>query len=127
MPEKKGVIQADTIVDIQKDVRGIHISNEMAKYIAELVAATRNPEMIGLTGLKRYIELGGSPRATLGIGQLSRAKAYLDERDYITPKDVESVWHMGMRHRLQLSFAAEADGISIENVLDKILRETTLP
>jgi MoxR-like ATPase len=112
------------IVDTRKVVQQIYIDEKIQKYIVDIVFATRFPADYGLTDLKSMISFGASPRASINMALASRAYAFLRNRGYVIPEDVRAVCHDVMRHRLGLTYEAEANNITsdaiISNILDKI-------
>jgi len=104
----------------RQEVLGLHMADPVERYMVELVMATRDPAPWG-DDLAGWIDYGASPRGTLALDRCARANAWLDERDYVTPEDVQRVCHDALRHRLLVSFEAEAAGISSNHVLDAVL------
>jgi MoxR-like ATPase len=97
------------------------MSDAVEEYIVQLVLATRTPEKYNDT-LAHWMEFGASPRATLAIDRCSRAHAWLNQRDYVSPDDVQAIAHDCLRHRLILSYEAEAEGITSDQVIDELLK-----
>ncbi|NEW60672.1 AAA domain-containing protein [Sulfurovum sp. bin170] len=112
---------------IRQEAMDIHIDEEVEKYIVELVFATRNPEEYGLEKIAPYIEFGASPRASIDMYKASRAVAYLKGRDFVSPIEVAYIAKEILRHRIVLSYEAEADGITADSIVDKILRAVDIP
>ena len=98
----------------------IHLSEAVEEYIVQLVAATRQPAAYDET-LGRYIEYGASPRASLALERCARAVAWLDQRDFVTPDDVQTIAHDVLRHRIIVSFEAEAKGVNSDSTIEKLL------
>ena len=94
-------------------------------YIVALIAATRRPEQFG-EDLRRWIHVGASPRGTLALYKVSRARAWLSGRDHVTPDDVRAVVHDGLRHRIILSYEANADGLSADDVINEVLKQVAV-
>lgn len=113
------------IIDAQKVVEQIYIDDKIGQYIVDIVDATRHPENCGLNDLAGLISFGGSPRASIGLALASRSFAFLKGRGYVLPEDVRAVCHDVLRHRIGLTYEAEANNISsdeiISNILDKII------
>ncbi|EDY86397.1 ATPase, AAA family [gamma proteobacterium HTCC5015] len=99
---------------------GLHMSESVERYLVELIAATRQPERYG-DDLAGWIDYGASPRATLALDRCARALAWLQGRDYVSPEDVQAIAHDALRHRLVLSFEAEAEGIDADTVITALL------
>ena len=102
------------------------MADDIEDYIVRLITATRNPIRHD-EELARWIQYGSSPRGTLCLDSCARAHAWLDGRDYVSPGDVQAVFHDVLRHRVLLSFEAEADGITASEVLDQMLRLISVP
>lgn len=102
----------------------LHISDELSYYIVQLIQATRQPEQ---PDLKRWLRYGASPRATIGLDRCARAHAWLQQRNYVSPDDIHAIAHDVLRHRLLLSFEAQAEGITTDNVIDTLLRHVAIP
>lgn len=115
-----------TIMQARQDVLGLHVQPQIEEYIVQLVMATRHPEQYHKQ-LKNYIAMGVSPRATIALERCARAHAYLQGRDFVAPDNVQSVFHNVMRHRLPLTYEAQANGVSVNGVLDNILANVAVP
>ncbi|MEN8134562.1 MAG: MoxR family ATPase [Thermodesulfobacteriota bacterium] len=115
------ILSLETIMAARQDVLGIHMAPSVDEYIVQLVMATRAPQDYSKE-LASWIEYGCSPRATIALDRCSRARAWLQGRDFVSPDDVQDVIHDIMRHRLILSFEAEANGISTDQVIDSLLQ-----
>ena len=102
------------------------MSEALANYIVELVIATRSPERYSKQ-LTRWLRFGASPRATIALDRCAKAHAWLHERDYVTPEDIHIIAHDVLRHRILLTFEAEADGINSDHFIDELLRMVALP
>ncbi|MFK8083761.1 MAG: AAA family ATPase [Granulosicoccus sp.] len=110
----------------RREVLEVFMSDDIEDYIVRLITATRNPARHD-EELARWIQYGASPRGTLCIDACARAHAWLDSRDYVSPGDVQAILHDVLRHRILLSFEAEADGISADDVLDRMLKHIAVP
>ncbi|MFA5632273.1 MAG: MoxR family ATPase [Porticoccaceae bacterium] len=111
--------QAD-VFGARAELRNLHMSDAVEEYLVQLVLATREPRHYG-KNLPQWLEYGASPRATLALDRCSRASAWLDGRDFVTPDDVRQVAHDVLRHRIILSYEAEAGGITPDAVIDTLL------
>jgi MoxR-like ATPase len=120
------VVGADQIVHARRVVNTVFIDEKVKDYIVSLVYATRSPEIFNLD-LKPYIQIGASPRATLGLKAAARALAYLNGRGYVTPQDVKSIAMDVMRHRVGVTYEAEAEALTSEHVVQKILDTVPVP
>jgi MoxR-like ATPase len=117
-PER--ISQAD-IFAARKALLQIHMAEDLEQYIVQLIMATRQPAAYSAE-LARWLSYGASPRATIALDRCARAKAWLSGRDFVTPQDVQAVFHNVVRHRLVLSYEAEAQGIDADHVLNEILQ-----
>ena len=114
------------LFDARREVLNVFTSEALEQYIVQLVVATRNPALYS-SELTRWLRLGASPRATIALDRCAKAHAWLDNRDYVTPKDIHVIAHDVLRHRILLTFEAEAEGISSDHFVDELLRFVTLP
>ncbi|MFO7605828.1 MAG: MoxR family ATPase [Desulfurivibrionaceae bacterium] len=115
------VISLETIMAARREVMQIHMSPGVDEYIVQLVMASRSPRQYSRE-MADWIEYGGSPRATIALDRCARSLAWLQGRDFVSPDDVQDVVHDVLRHRLILSFEAEANGITKDQVIDSLLR-----
>jgi MoxR-like ATPase len=115
------------IVDTRKVVQQIYIDEKIQKYIVDIVFATRFPSDYGLNDLKSMISFGASPRASINMALASRAYAFLRNRGYVIPEDVRAVCHDVMRHRLGLTYEAEANNITADEIISNILDKIAVP
>ncbi len=125
--EVKPVISPAEIIKARDAVRQIYIDEKIEKYIVDIVFATRNPEQYGLTELSDLITYGASPRASIYLAMAAKAHAFLRRRGYVTPEDVRSIGMDVMRHRIILSYEAEAEEVGTEDVIRKILNRVEVP
>ncbi|NQZ81505.1 MAG: MoxR family ATPase [Colwellia sp.] len=119
---KKAVstISQKDIFAARDEVMKIHMAPAIEKYIVDLIMATRSPEKYD-DKLKLWLAFGASPRATIALDRCSRARAWLNNRDFVSPEDVQAVFHNVLRHRLLLTYQAEAEGITSNQLLDHLL------
>jgi len=110
----------------RREVLEVFMADDVEDYIVRLITATRTPELHD-QDLARWLEYGASPRGTLCLDSCARAYAWLDGRDYVSPGDVQAIVHDVLRHRLLLSFEAEADGVNADAVIDRLLRLIAVP
>mgnify|MGYP003324997816 FL=1 len=115
----KAVTQ-ETLFTARKEVLEVHMAESVEEYLVQLILATRNSQAYG-GDLANWLDFGASPRATIALDRCSRALAWLNQRDFVTPDDIRAVAHDILRHRLILSFEAEAGGITANQVIDKLL------
>lgn len=130
---KKGFEAINNIIDIkqfkklQQEVVNIHIDDEISKYILKIVFATRTPEKYGLEDLKEYIDFGVSPRGSIDLYKACKAYAYLKDKDFVTPYDVAKVSFLVLRHRIILNYTAVAQGLTTDDIIQKILKVIPAP
>ena len=125
--EVRALVSPADIVDTRKVVQQIYIDEKIQKYIVDIVFATRFPGDYGLNDLKSMISFGASPRASINMALASRAYAFLRNRGYVIPEDVRAVCHDVMRHRLGLSYEAEANNITADEIISNILDKIAVP
>lgn len=113
-------ISQETLFAARKEVLEVHMAESVEEYLVQLILATRNSQAYG-GDLANWLDFGASPRATIALDRCSRALAWLNQRDFVTPDDIRAVAHDILRHRLILSFEAEAGGITANQVIDKLL------
>ncbi|MBP3511991.1 MAG: MoxR family ATPase [Prevotella sp.] len=123
----KPVVSASEILNARSVVREVYIDEKIEQYIADLVFATRYPERYGLNGLKDIISFGGSPRASINLAKASRAYAFIKRRGYVVPEDVRAVAHDVLRHRIGLTYEAEASNVTSEEVVSRIINKVEVP
>jgi len=121
------VASLDDLNTIRKEAMAVHIDEEVEKYIVELVYATRNPHLYGLEELAKYIEFGASPRATIDMYKASRAIAYLKGQDFVSPIEIAYIAKEVLRHRIILSYEAQAEGITQDQIISKVLSAVPIP
>ena len=119
-------IPQEAIFAARREIAKVDVSAAMQRYMADLVYATRTPEKYS-EDLARWIDVGGSPRASLALDKCSRTHAWLNQRDYVDPEDIRSIVHDCMRHRLMLSYEAQGEGVRADNVIDAIIEQVALP
>jgi MoxR-like ATPase len=121
------VASIDDLNTIRREAMSVYIDEEVEKYIVELVFATREPEQYGLEKIASYIEFGASPRASIDMYKASRAVAYLKGRDFVSPIEVGYIAKEILRHRIVLSYEAEAEGVTQDSIIDEVLRAVDIP
>lgn len=128
--EHKNVLPVTTAEEIMKAravVEDVYIDEKIEQYIADIVFASRYPEKYGLTEIKDMITFGGSPRASISLAKAARAYAFIKHRGYVVPEDVRAVVHDVMRHRIGLSYEAEASNVTSEDIVSKIINKVEVP
>ena len=127
LPEVRPVSTAQEIIKAREVVRQVYIDEKSEQYIADIVFATRYPENYGLKELKDMITFGGSPRASINLAKAARAYAFIKRRGYVVPEDVRAVAHDVLRHRIGLSYEAEANNITAEEIVSQIINKVEVP
>lgn len=127
LPPVQPVVSTSEILEVQKIVQKIYIDEKIENYIVDIVFATREPAKYGLPDLQSIIAYGASPRASISLALASRAYAFLQGRGYVIPEDVRAVCHDVMRHRIGLSYEAEANNIGPDEVINDIIDKVAVP
>ena len=118
-------VSQNALFEARDAVRNVHLSDNVERYLVDIVMATREPAAYS-DELAQWIEIGSSPRASIGLHRAARARAFLQGRDYVDPDDVRCMAHPVLRHRLILSYDALAEGISPDQVVDALLRQVAV-
>ena len=126
-PSAKKVVTKKDIKQIQEIVKEIYMDEKIEQYILDIVFATRYPEKYGLENLKKYISYGASPRATINLGKTSKSFAFIKRRGYVIPEDVRSMCSDVLRHRIGISYEAEAENITSEDIINEIIDKIEIP
>jgi MoxR-like ATPase len=126
-PSPKKVVDPKQIIKARDIVKKIYMDEKIEKYIIDIVYATRDPEYYQLEEIKHFISFGGSPRASISLASAAKAYAFLKKRGYVIPEDVRAVCTDVLRHRIGLSYEAEAENITTENVITTILNKVEVP
>ena len=127
MPTVTAVTSADEILKARSIVNEVYIDEKIEQYIADIVFATRYPDRYGLADLKDMITFGGSPRASISLAKAARAYAFIKHRGYVVPEDVRAVAHDVLRHRIGLSYEAEASDVTSEEIVSRIINKVEVP
>jgi len=127
LPKVNKVIAPDDIVAIRGVVGSVYMDEKIEKYIVDIVLATREPQEYGLGNLAPLINFGGSPRATISLARAAKAYAFIRRRGYVIPEDVRAVCHDVLRHRIGLTYEAEAENISSEEIVTEVLNKVEVP
>ena len=123
----KPILKADEIIEARKVVRQVYLDEKIEKYIVDIVFATRYPEKYDLKELKDMIGFGGSPRASINLALAARSYAFIKRRGYVIPEDVRAVAHDVLRHRIGLTYEAEASNMTSDEIISKILNKVEVP
>ena len=127
MPEVEKVITPEDIVKARKVVEDVYMDEKIEKYIVDIIFATREPKEYNLDRLQSLIAYGGSPRASISLAKAARAYAFIRRRGYVIPEDVRAVCHDVLRHRIGLTYEAEAENITSEDIITEILNNVIVP
>ena len=125
--EVKPVLKADEILEARKVVKDVYLDEKIEKYIVDIVFATRFPADNGLSSLKNMIAFGASPRASISLALAARAYAFIKRRGYVIPEDVRAVAHDVLRHRIGLTYEAEASNTTSDEIISEILNKIEVP
>jgi MoxR-like ATPase len=126
-PQANKVLTTDAIIRARDVVKEVYMDEKIEKYIIDIVFATREPANYKLPDYKRYISFGGSPRASISLAHAAKAFAFIKRRGYVVPEDVRAVCHDVLRHRIGLSYEAEADDITSDDIITGILNQVEVP
>ncbi|KFC19150.1 MULTISPECIES: AAA family ATPase [Chryseobacterium group] len=127
IPQIRKVVDLNQIVEAKKLINQIYLDEKIEKYILDMVFATRFPERYGLSEIKNYISFGASPRASINLAIASRAYAFIKGRAFVIPEDVKEIAKDVLRHRIGLSFEAEAEEVTQDDIVNKILAKIQAP
>ena len=126
-PTPQIVLKPDDILKARNTVREVYMDEKIEQYIIDIVFATRNPEEYGMPQFKELISFGGSPRASINLALASKAYAFIKRRGYVIPEDVRAICIDVLRHRIGLTYEAEAENITTENIIDELLNRVEVP
>lgn len=126
-PTANQVIKPEDILKARNVVREVYMDEKIENYILDIVFATRNPEQFGLEEIKHMISFGGSPRASINLSLAAKAYAFIKKRGYVLPEDVRAMCHNVLRHRIGLTYEAEAENITVEEIISEILNKVEVP
>ena len=126
-PQPATVLKPEDIIRAREVVRDVYMDEKIEKYIVDIVFATRHPEDYGLAKLKEMIAYGGSPRASISLSLAAKAYAFIKRRGYVIPEDVRAVCYDVLRHRIGLTYEAEAENVTTEEIISEILNAVEVP
>jgi len=126
-PSANHILKPADIMNAREIVKEVYLDEKIENYILDIVFATRNPEQTGLAQFVPLIQYGGSPRASINLARAAKAFAFIKRRGYVVPEDVRAICHDVMRHRIGLTYEAEAENITTENIISEILNHVEVP
>lgn len=126
-PQAQKSVSLEQVLEAQKVVRQVYVSEKIENYILDIVFATRNPEKYGFSDLKNLINYGASPRASISLALAAKALAFIRRRGYVFPEDIKHIAHDVLRHRIGLSYEADAENITTDIIISKILDQIQVP
>ena len=126
-PTINPVVSMREVMDARDLARTIYMDEKIENYILDLVFATRKPEQVGLSNLKPLLAYGGSPRASINMALASKSVAFINKRGYVLPEDVRTIAADVLRHRIGLTYEAEAENISVEEIIKQVLNTVKVP
>ncbi|MBI5857780.1 MAG: AAA family ATPase [Sphingobacteriales bacterium] len=127
MPEVKQVVSIQEVLQARELTRQIYMDEKIEQYILDIVFATRSPEQYKLEKLKPLISYGASPRGSINLGLASKAQAFLNKRGFVIPEDVRAICKDVLRHRIGLTYEAEAESVNVEDVIEEVLKKINVP
>lgn len=126
-PKANPVVSPEDIVRARQVVRDVYMDEKIERYIVDIVYATRTPEEYGLKKLKNFISYGASPRASISLSMAAKAYAFIKRRGYVIPEDVRAVCNEVLRHRIGLTYEAEAENITTEQIIEEVINAVIVP
>ena len=123
----ESVVTKDEIDSLKKAIKNVHVDAEVEEYMIELINATRHPEEYGLDDIKDYIQFDASPRVSIDMFKAVKAMAFMRGKDFVTPVDIAYIAKELMRHRIVLTYEAEAEGITTDEIIQKVLETVAIP
>jgi MoxR-like ATPase len=121
------VVKPEDVLTARKRVREVYMDEKIEHYILDIVSATRTPEKAGLPDLQPLIQYGGSPRATISLALAAKTYAFIKHRGYVIPEDIRAICHDVLRHRIGITYEAEAENVTSEDIITEILNKTEVP
>ena len=126
-PHANPVVKPEDIIRAREVVRDVYMDEKIEKYIVDIVYATRTPEDYNLANIKNLISYGASPRASISLSLAAKAYAFIKRRGYVIPEDVRAVSAEVLRHRIGLTYEAEAENVTTENIISEVLNAVMVP
>jgi MoxR-like ATPase len=126
-PRINAVVSSSEILNARQLVREVYMDEKVEQYIIDIVFASRYPDQYNLAKIKPLISYGGSPRASINLALAAKTYAYLNKRGYVIPEDVRNICKDVLRHRIGLTYEAEAENVNVEMVINEILKAVNVP
>ena len=126
-PQAQAVVKPEDIIRAREVVKDVYMDEKIERYIVDIVNATRTPGEYGLKELDNFISYGGSPRASISLAMAAKAYAFIKRRGYVIPEDVRAVCNEVLRHRIGLTYEAEAENVTPEQIIEKIINAVIVP
>ena len=126
-PVIKQVVSVQEVMNAKELTRQIYMDEKVEQYILDIVFATRTPEQYQLEKLKPLISYGASPRGSINLALAAKAQAFLNKRGFVIPEDVRSICNDVLRHRIGLTYEAEAENVKVEDIIEEILKQVNVP
>ena len=126
-PSPNAVVNPEDIVRAREIVREVYMDEKIERYIVDMVYATRTPDAYGLQGVGDLISYGASPRASISLSAAAKAYAFIKRRGYVIPEDVRAVCPEVLRHRIGLTYEAEAENVTTEEIIEKVINAVIVP
>ena len=126
-PDIKQVVSVQEVLNARDLTKKIYMDEKIEQYILDIVFATRRPDEYKLEKLKPLISYGASPRGSINLGLASKAQAFLNKRGFVIPEDVRSICKDVLRHRIGLTYEAEAENVKVEDVIEDVLKQINVP
>jgi MoxR-like ATPase len=127
IPPTQPVIDGQTIIEARRTVNSIYMDDKVKDYIVDIVCSTRHPNQYNIQGIEDMIQMGASPRATIALTLASKALAFINGRGYVTPQDVKSIGMDVLRHRVMITYEAEAEEKTTEDIIRSIFDQLPVP
>jgi MoxR-like ATPase len=126
-PQIRQVVSVQEVAAARDLVKQVYMDEKIEQYILDIVFATRNPEKYNLEKLKPLISYGASPRGSINLALAAKSQAFLNKRGFVIPEDVRSICYDVLRHRIGLTYEAEAESINVEGVIEEVLKQINVP
>ncbi len=126
-PKVEKILKPEDIINARSVVKDVYIDEKIEKYILDIIFATRFPEQYGLDKLKNWISFGASPRGSIALAMAAKAYAFIKRRGYVIPEDIRAVCHDVLRHRIGITYEAEAENVQSEDIINEVLNSVEVP